>query len=191
MSSPVSPCIFTRRGLWACSNGNGSASSWRTCGSQQPRESVWSPRLVGYLACCKMPGSHPHSSDWRGFLLQTFSMMLQHSSACYTQGPISTCSLQPVMIGSDAHISWGLLSTTFGLGLDPSPVLYFSLLPCCFRLMVILQMHIYIWLGALSLPRWNVGLSYGCFWIWTVIFRVATVFFGSCFTGTCSVLFCV
>ena len=99
MSSPVSPCIFTRRGLWACSNGNGSASSWRTCGSQQPRESVWSPRLVGYLACSKMPGSHLQSSDWRGFLLQTFSMMLQHSSACYTQGPISTCSLQPVMIG--------------------------------------------------------------------------------------------
>ena len=190
MSSPVSPCICTRRGLWACSNGNGSASSWRTCGSQQPRESVWSPRLVGYLACCKMPGSHLQSSERRGFPLQTFSMMLQHSSACYTQGPISTCSLQPVMIGSDAHISWGLLSTTFGLGLDPSPVLYFSLLPCCFRLMVILQMHIYM--------AWRFVVAALECWakLWLFLdldsdFSCCYCFFSSCFTGTCSVLFCV
>jgi hypothetical protein len=76
------------------------------------------------------------SSDWRrrgGFPLQAFSMMLQAysiQSACYTHGPISTCCGQPVMIGSDAHISCGFLSTAFGLDwIWTPPVLYFLLAP--------------------------------------------------------------
>jgi hypothetical protein len=104
------------------------------------------------------------SSDWRrrgGFPLQAFSMMLQAysiQSACYTHGPISTCCGQPVMIGSDAHISCGFLSTAFGLDLDPPCTVLPPCSPAAWRFV-----HV---------PGWN------CYY---------TFLEGNCFTGTCSV----
>lgn len=162
-------------------HGNGPASSWRSCGSQQPRESVWS-RPLDLLQDARLS-----SSDRRGFPLQTFSMMLLHSSACYTHGPISTCSLQP---GDDRiRCSYLLRLSVYHIWIGfGSPVACTVLLPVAFVSRLFFRC-IYMALGALSLPRWNV------WWLWLYLdsdFRVATrsIFFlgGNCFTGTCSVV---
>jgi hypothetical protein len=120
--SPVSPCIFTRRGLWACS----------TATVQHPPGN-----LVAHSSCENLCGARCQAL--------IFSMMLQHSSACYTHGPISTCYGQA---GDDRiRCSYLMRSSVYHIWIwfgSSLYVLYSSLLPCCFRLMVILQMHIYM-----------------------------------------------
>lgn len=109
--------------------------------------------LTAAARICVEQDARLSSSEFRleGFPLQTFSMMLQHSSACYTHGPISTCYGQ----AGDDRIRCSVYHIWIGFG-SSLYVLYSSLLPCCFRLMVILQMHIYIY--GLALCRCLVGM---------------------------------
>ena len=92
-----------------------------------------------------LPASHLQPGDVfqdMGVLAPSFSLMLQCSSACYMHGPISTCY-------------WGLLTATVDNRIRCSYLMRFSVnhiwvrspgtpsLPCCcFRLLVILWMHI-------------------------------------------------
>jgi len=148
--------------------------------------------LTAAARICVEQDARLSSSEFRleGFPLQTFSMMLQHSSACYTHGPISTCYGQ----AGDDRIRCSVYHIWIGFG-SSLYVLYSSLLPCCFRLMVILQMHIYMaWRFVVaSLECWAI-LQSGL-WLFLDLDSDFSCcyffFFGSCFTGTCSVVFCV
>ncbi|KAG0547335.1 hypothetical protein BDA96_01G070700 [Sorghum bicolor] len=158
-------------------HGNGSASSWRSCGWQQLRESVWSPTML--VATCKMPGSHLQSSDWRPRVPSPDFSYDVTAFKCMLHSRPYQHMLQAVRCDDRIRCSYLLRSSVYHIWIG------FGSLLCTVLLLATLLLsthgyspyaYICIWLGALSLPRWNVGLyynqSYGCFWIWTVIFRL-------------------